>query len=77
MEARDKPVSQLNPVSTADEHKLPPRHPEPVACEDSKWCGWTFATWCPNIGARRSAPGIDAGAASLAVHREASRCAIL
>lgn len=44
MEARDKPVSQLNPFSTAHEHKLPLRHPEPVAPEDGKWRGWTFAT---------------------------------
>ncbi len=49
MEARDKPVSQLRPVPTTDEHK-PLRHHEAVAHEDAKRRGWTFAIRCLNIG---------------------------
>lgn len=75
MEARDKPVSQLNRVPTTCEHN-PLRHYEFFTHEDGKRRGWTFTIRCPNISSRQSAPCINVGAAIESMRREASRCAI-
>lgn len=49
MEARDKPVSQLNLFPTAYEHKHPLAILRLSPMKTAKRCGWTFTMRCPNI----------------------------